>query len=217
MTTNLRVGFHEGQRKRLSESIAIGPSSSKKAHPAPSLDSPSKPTPSTQVWMTNPPLLVIFPTKRLGNPLSSWGTSKRIHSSVQILLFMAQRHKELFLATQRILVEVDDLNQSFMVRLLYGTLDIAIVRIIHMKDYTTFEIVEMVIVEVCNLIRQRAHFLQQLEAVETMMAYIAHNMDKNEELLVDLKMVRGEDVASQKLVEECVCLLRKVKEENEAS
>ena len=50
-----------------------------------------------------------------------------------------------------------------------------------------------------------------------MMAYIAHNMDKNEELLVDLKMVRGEDVASQKLVEECVCLLRKVKEENEAS
>ena len=59
--------------------------------------------------------------------------------------------------------------------------------------------------------------MQQLEAVETMMAYIAHNMDKNEELLVDLKMVRGEDVASQKLVEECVCLLRKVKEENEAS
>ena len=44
-----------------------------------------------------------------------------------------------------------------------------------------------VIVEVRNLIRQQVHFFQRLEAIETMMAYIAHNMDENEELLVGLK------------------------------
>lgn len=41
---------------------------------------------------------------------------------------------------QRISVEVDeDPSQSFMAQILYGTLDIAITHIIHMKDYTTFE------------------------------------------------------------------------------
>ena len=49
------------------------------------------------------------------------------------------------------------------------------------------------------------------------MAYITHNMNKNEELLVGLKMARGEAVATQKLAEDGVCLLRKVEEEKKAS
>ena len=44
MTSNLKVGFRERQCKRLSESIAINPSHSKKARPTLSLDSLSKPT-----------------------------------------------------------------------------------------------------------------------------------------------------------------------------
>ena len=49
MATNLRARFRKRQCERLSKSIVIGPSSSKKGHPAPGLDSPSKPTSSTQV------------------------------------------------------------------------------------------------------------------------------------------------------------------------
>ena len=44
MTTNLRVGFYERHRKNLPKSIAIDPSSSKKAYPTPNPDSPSRPT-----------------------------------------------------------------------------------------------------------------------------------------------------------------------------
>ena len=51
----------------------------------------------------------------------------------------------LFLATQRILVEVDkDPSQSFMARLSYDTPNTAIVYIIYMQNYTTFETIEMV-------------------------------------------------------------------------
>lgn len=44
MATNLRARFYERQRKRLYESIAIDPFSSKKAHSAPDLNSSSRPT-----------------------------------------------------------------------------------------------------------------------------------------------------------------------------
>ena len=46
---------------------------------------------------------------------------------------------------QGILIEMDEnSNQSFMARVPYGTPDTVIARIIHMKDYTTFETTEMV-------------------------------------------------------------------------
>ena len=73
------------------------------------------------------------------------------------------------------------------------------------------------IVEVRNHIRQQAHIFQRLEAIETMMAYIAHNMDKNGELLVVMKTTMSEVVTTQKLVEKGVFLLRKVEEEKKAS
>lgn len=47
MASNLRVGFHERQRKFLSEAIAINPSHSKKACPELAPDPPSKSTPLT--------------------------------------------------------------------------------------------------------------------------------------------------------------------------
>ena len=58
---------------------------------------------------------------------------------------LVQDMRVLFLAMQWILIEVDeDPNQSFMTRLPYGTTDTVITRIIHMKDYTTFETMEVV-------------------------------------------------------------------------
>ena len=46
---------------------------------------------------------------------------------------------------QRIPIKVDeDPNQSFMARLPYGTPNTTIACIIHMKDYTAFEIAEVV-------------------------------------------------------------------------
>lgn len=53
---------------------------------------------------------------------------------------LVQDTRVLFLATQRIPIEVDeDPNQSFMTRLPYGSPNTAIGTIIHMKDYTTFK------------------------------------------------------------------------------
>ena len=56
-----------------------------------------------------------------------------------------------------------------------------------------------------------------VEATETMRAYVAHNMNGNEDLITSLKMVNNEVVAARKLDEEGVCLLRKAKENKEAS
>ena len=56
-----------------------------------------------------------------------------------------------------------------------------------------------------------------MEATETMRAYVAHNMDRNEDLITSLKTVKSEVVAARKLDEEGVCLLRKAKENKEAS
>ena len=50
-----------------------------------------------------------------------------------------------------------------------------------------------------------------------MRAYIAHNMDENEELQVGLETARSEATAAWNLVEEGACLLRKVGDDKEAS
>ena len=50
-----------------------------------------------------------------------------------------------------------------------------------------------------------------------MRAYVAHNVDENEDLLANLEMAKGEVVVAQQMVEEGVGLLRKAKEEKEAS
>lgn len=50
-----------------------------------------------------------------------------------------------------------------------------------------------------------------------MRAYIAHNIDGNEELLADLEKAKSEVAAAQKLAEECISQLRKAEKENETS
>lgn len=56
-----------------------------------------------------------------------------------------------------------------------------------------------VIPGVCNLMQQQTHLFQWLEAAETTSAYIAHNMNGNEELLTDLETTRSEVTTAQKL------------------
>ncbi|KAJ9687051.1 hypothetical protein PVL29_015775 [Vitis rotundifolia] len=170
MTTNLRARFCKRQHKRLSKSITIGLSSSKKARSTPSSDSSSKSTPPTHVAA-----IASNPNEKLssiGNipyheirksfiisgsineksfecsnpsPLCPKPAYVPNREEVSKLLTSNTRHEVLFSATQQILVEVDDnLNQSFMVRLPYDTSNTAIAHIIHMKDYTTFETMEVV-------------------------------------------------------------------------
>nr|CAN72402.1 hypothetical protein VITISV_033808 [Vitis vinifera] len=55
---------------------------------------------------------------------------------------------------------------------------------------------EEVIVGVQNLMWQHIHLFYRLEIVETMKAYIAHNMDKNEDLLASLEMTKSEATAA---------------------
>lgn len=47
--------------------------------------------------------------------------------------------------------------------------------------------------------QQQAHLFQWLEVAETMSAYIAHNMNENEELLADLEMIRSKVTVAWKL------------------
>ena len=60
---------------------------------------------------------------------------------------------------------------------------------------------------------QRTHLFHQLEVAETMRAYVAYNMDGNEDLLTNLEMMKSEVDATQELAKEGVDLLRKAKEE----
>lgn len=64
---------------------------------------------------------------------------------------------------------------------------------------------------------QQAHLFQQLEATETMRAYISHNMDENEVLLVGLETAKSEATTTRKLAEEGIGLLKMFKNEKESS
>ena len=65
--------------------------------------------------------------------------------------------------------------------------------------------------------RQRTHLFHRLEAIETMRAYVAHNVDENEDLLANLEIVKSETVAAQELAKEGVGLLRKAEKEKNVS
>ena len=65
--------------------------------------------------------------------------------------------------------------------------------------------------------QQHTHLFHWLEAIETMMAYVAHNVDENEDLLANLEIVKSETVAAQELAKEGVGLLRKAEEEKNVS
>ena len=65
--------------------------------------------------------------------------------------------------------------------------------------------------------RQRTHIFHRLETTETMRAYVAHNVDENEDFLANLKTTKSEVVTAQELAKEGVSLLRKAEKEKEAS
>lgn len=74
-----------------------------------------------------------------------------------------------------------------------------------------------VIAGVWNLIRQRTQFFYRLKVAETMRAFMAHNMDGSDDLRARLETKKSEVVATRKLVEEGIGLLRRAEEENEAA
>ena len=78
-----------------------------------------------------------------------------------------------------------------------------------------FLVPSQVIAEVWNLMQQWAQLFYRLEAVETMKAYISHNMDDNDELSAKLETVKGEATVARKLAGEGVGLMRKVEKEKE--
>ena len=65
--------------------------------------------------------------------------------------------------------------------------------------------------------QERTHLFYWLEAIETMRAYIAHNMDGSEDLHARLKMIESKVVVARKLAKKGASLLRKAEEENEAA
>lgn len=73
------------------------------------------------------------------------------------------------------------------------------------------------VVDISNLMRQRALLFKQLEVVETMRAYIVHNMDDSEEIRSKLKSVEGKLVVARKATDEGVGLLRKMEDKRETA
>lgn len=65
--------------------------------------------------------------------------------------------------------------------------------------------------------RQRTQLFYQLEATDTMRAYIDHNMDDSEDIHAKLETTESEVVVARKLAEEGACLLRRAKEKNETT
>lgn len=64
---------------------------------------------------------------------------------------------------------------------------------------------------------QHTQLFYRLEAIETMRAYIDHNMDDSENLHARLETIESEVVVARKLAEEGAYLLRRAKEENETT
>ena len=58
--------------------------------------------------------------------------------------------------------------------------------------YNDISVTPQVVTGVQNLMRQRAHLFHRLEAIETMRAYVAHNVDENEDLLANLETTKSE-------------------------
>ena len=59
--------------------------------------------------------------------------------------------------------------------------------------------------------QRRALLFKWLEVVETLRAYIAHNMDGSEKLHAKLKSVEGELAAARKIIDKGARLLRNTK------
>lgn len=139
----------------------------------------------------------------------------------------------LFSATRQVSMDLEsDPNLSFTARLLFDTLD-TVSHPVHeqLQDFRddrsgksfpssidfvlvfnfllTFLLPSQVVAGVRNLMRQNAQLFKLLEAAKTMRAYIAHNMDGNEELRVGLEAADGELAVAQKVIDEGVKLLKK--------
>ena len=64
--------------------------------------------------------------------------------------------------------------------------------------------------------RQYTHLFHWLEAIETMRAYVTHNMDEDEDFLASLETTKSKAAAARKLAKEEAGMLRKAEEEKEA-
>lgn len=64
------------------------------------------------------------------------------------------------------------------------------------RQGAVFETTKVVVTGVQNLMRQRAHLFHRLEAIETMRAFVVHNVDGNEDLLANLETTKSEAAAA---------------------
>ncbi|KAL6331672.1 hypothetical protein AAG906_014322 [Vitis piasezkii] len=205
MATNLKVGFKERQHKCLSESITVVIPPTKKPcmkvlcpmpvstiHPMPKPSSdvagPSRLGPSHVLTMR--PSDSFFP---LSGPSTSSVTFN--DDSVKCVASIPPHS-----------LPVSHSAPQFVVS-----------RISPMQDYTTFKTVELVVVNVCNLMRQHTLLLKWLEVAEAMRAYIAQHMEGSEEFHTKLKLVENELVATQKATDEVVGLLRNIENEKKVA
>ena len=82
---------------------------------------------------------------------------------------------------------------------------------------TTSLLALQVVTGVRNLMQERTHLFYRLEAIETMRAYIAHNMDGSEDLHARLKTIESKVIVALKLAKKGASLLRKAEKEKETA
>ena len=77
-----------------------------------------------------------------------------------------------------------------------GRLPIFRLLCLSLSFYNDISVTPQVVTGVQNLMRQRAHLFHRLEAIETMRAFVVHNVDGNEDLLANLETTKSEVAAA---------------------
>ncbi|RVW53625.1 hypothetical protein CK203_068990 [Vitis vinifera] len=208
MAKNLKFGFKERQRKWLFESITVAPP-------------PARNPTQSCVLVARLSTGKNARHERVG---PSTGSALVSNDSIECVAYVPPRPQasrassweEMAKLLKRVSVDLDgDPRIFFAAHLLFGTLEPVFSCIWTMQDFTTVEMAEVVVVDVCNLDRQCTILFKRLEVAEAMKAFITQRMDRSEELHSKLKLAESELAIARKVVDERVESLRKVEEEKE--
>ncbi|RVW27621.1 hypothetical protein CK203_099147 [Vitis vinifera] len=204
MVVNLRAAFKERQCKRLSKSITVIPPPSKRPYPEilcpwPILAIAPILTPSAVVVGDNPS------TEEVAHPELRRPSSCLVQlndDSVECVASIPPHPQASRTPSREEITELMKTTPTFPSRPNFPSA----LRTLSSPLACPF------VTDVQNLMRQRALLFKWLEVVKAMRAYIAHNMNDNEELHAKLKAVEGELAAVGKIIDEGVGLLKKAEE-----
>ncbi|KAL6348494.1 hypothetical protein AAG906_009954 [Vitis piasezkii] len=204
MVANLRAAFKERQRKRLSKSITVIPPPSKRPYleilcPWPILAIAPILAPSATEAGSNPS------AEEAAHPelIRSSSCPVQVNNDSVECIASGPPHPQASCVPSR--EEITELMKTIPTFPSGPNFPLAL-------RTPSSPVAHPLVTDVQNLMRQRALLFKWLKVTKAMRAYIAHNMNDNEELHAKLKAIEGELAAAGKIIDEGVGLLKKVEE-----